>query len=76
MNNYAKHLGRRKFLKKGITGGIMIAAFPVWKSFDSSVPRPKSISPGRIHSPNESYRKLLKIVQKHGGEFGGIKGGL
>ena len=76
MNNYAKHLGRRKFIKKGITGGIMIAAFPVWKSFDSSEPRPQSISPRQNHSPNESYQKLLKIVQKFGGEFGGIKGGL
>jgi len=66
MNSFAKHLGRREFLKKGITGGAMIAAFPVWKSF----------TPRQDYSSNESHRKLLKIVQKYGGEFGDTRGGL
>jgi len=65
MNSFAKHLGRRKFLKKVITGGAMIAAFPVWKS----------ITPRQDYSPNEFHQRLLKIAQKYGGEFGGIQGG-
>ncbi len=66
MNRFAKHLGRRKFLKKGIMGGVMIAAFPVWKS----------ITPRHDYSQNESHRKLLKIVKTYGGEFGDSRGGL
>lgn len=66
MNSFAKHLGRREFLKKGITGGAMIAAFPVWKS----------ITPRQDYSPNEYHRKLLKIVKIYGGEFGDTRGGL
>lgn len=66
MNSFAKHLGRRKFLKKVITGGVMIAAFPVWKS----------ITPRQDYSPNEFHQRLLKIVQKYGGEFGDTRGGI
>jgi hypothetical protein len=66
MNRYAKHLGRREFLKKGIIGGAMIVAFPVWKS----------ITPRQDYSPNEYHRKLLKIVKTYGGEFGDSRGGL
>jgi hypothetical protein len=66
MDRFGKPLERRKFLKKGITGGAMIAAFPVWKS----------VNPRQDYSPNESHRRLLKIVQKYGGEFGDTRGGL
>lgn len=66
MFSFAKHLGRREFLKKGITGGAMIAAFPVWKSMTLR----------QDYSPNESHRKLLKIVKTYGGEFGDTRGGL
>lgn len=66
MEHFEKPTGRREFLKKGITGGAMIAAFPFWKS----------MTPRQDYSPNESHRRLLKIVQMYGGEFGGIKGGI
>jgi len=76
MNSFAKHLGRREFLKKGITGGAMIAAFPHWESIHFSAPQLESNSQRLDDSSNESYGKLLKIVQTYGGEFGNTRGGL
>jgi hypothetical protein len=67
--------GRRKFLKKGIAGGVVIAAFPLWGSMRLSALDPGTISPKQDFTKDESYRRIIKIVQKHGGEFGGIKGG-
>jgi len=68
--------GRRKFLKKGILGGFMIATFPLLGPFQSTATQSKSIFPSYDYLQDESHRRLLKIMQKYGGEFGGIKGGL
>lgn len=76
MNSFAKHLGRREFLKKGMSGGAMIVAFPFWKSIQLSALQPESASSRNNDSPNESHGRLLKIVKTYGGEFGGIKGGI
>jgi hypothetical protein len=67
---------RRKFLKKGIVNGAIIAAFPFLGSMRVSALKPGKISPKQDRSKDESHRRFLKIVQKYGGEFGGIKGGL
>ena len=76
MNSFAKHLGRREFLKKGITGGAMFATFPVWNPFHSTATQSKSISPSHDYLQDGSHRKLLKIVKTYGGEFGDTRGGL
>lgn len=68
--------GRRKFLKKGIAGGIVIAAFPIWQSLPLSALSHGTISPEQDYAKDESHRRITKIAQKYGGEFGGIKGGL
>ncbi len=76
MEHFEKSTGRRKFLKKGIMGGVMIAAFPVWKLSHSTATQSKSISPSFDYLQDESHRKLLKIVKTYGGEFGDSRGGL
>ena len=76
MDNIKNSLGRRKFLKKGIIGGAIIATIPLWNPFHSTATQSKSISPCRDYSQAESHRILLKIVKKYGGEFGDTQGGL
>lgn len=76
MENFEKPAERRKFLEKAIMGGVMIATFPLWNPFHSTVPQSKSISPSHDYSQDESHQKLLKIVKTYGGEFGDTRGGL
>ena len=76
MKRLEKLMGRRKFLEKGIMGGVIIATFPLLNPFHSTVTQSKSISPIHDYSQNESHRKLLKIVKTYGGEFGDTRGGL
>jgi hypothetical protein len=68
-------LGRRKFLKKSMVSGAVIAAFPLWESMLLPDVEPGAISVKKDYAKDESHRRILKIVQKYGGEFGGIKGG-
>jgi hypothetical protein len=76
MEHFEKLTGRRKFLEKGIMGGVMIATFPLCNPFHSTATQSKSISPSHDYSQDESHRKLLKIVKTYGGEFGDTRGGL
>ena len=76
MKHLEKLMGRRKFLKKGIIGGLMVATFPLLNPFQSAADQSKSIHPNHDYSQNESHRKLLKIVKTYGGEFGDTRGGL
>lgn len=65
MKSFASQLGRREFIKKGICVFSLIC-----------VPQLESNSQRLDDSLDESYRKLLKIQQKYGGEFGDTRGGL
>jgi hypothetical protein len=76
MEHFEKPTGRRKFLKKGIKGGVMIAAFPLWKSISPNAPRPDRYFQRHSVLSDGSQRKLLKILRKYGGEFGNTRGGL
>jgi len=76
MKHLEKLMGRRKFLEKGIMGGVIIATFPLLNPFHSTVTQSKSTSPIHDCSQDESHRKLLKIVKTYGGEFGNTRGGL
>jgi hypothetical protein len=76
MEYFEKSIGRRKFLKTGIKGGAMMAVFPVWRTIHPSSFQSKAISPNLDNSSDETYRKLLNIVQTYGGEFGDLRGGV
>ena len=76
MEYFKKSIGRRKFLKTGIKGGAMMAVFPVWRTIHSSSFQSETISSNQENSPDETYRKLLNIVQTYGGEFGDLRGGV
>jgi hypothetical protein len=76
MDSLSNPWGRRKFLKKGIASGAMIAAFPLWGSTHLSAPKYGKISPSHDYSRDESHRRLLKIMRTYGGEFGDTRGGL
>jgi hypothetical protein len=76
MEQFEKSTGRRKFIKKGILGGFIVATFPLLGLFQSSANQSKSITPNHDYSLDESHQKLLKIVKMYRGEFGETRGGL
>ncbi|UCC40544.1 MAG: TldD/PmbA family protein [Candidatus Aminicenantes bacterium] len=69
MKSYFKPITRRKFLKKGVTGGAVMATLPVWKLFSfSSPPSDFYVNPA-VNLSKETLEKLIEIGLQKGGEF-------
>ena len=59
---------RREFLRKGITGGGVLAALPLTRLPAAySYPQVETGGP-----PNDSRDRLLEMVRTYGGEFGSV----
>lgn len=73
MKRSIKTIDRRKFLKTGIFGGVILAAYPQGKLLNS----PEFHSGSNIKSKNplseKSKTRLLEIADSYGPEFGEIK---
>jgi len=69
MKSYFKPITRRKFLKKGATGGAIIATLPVWKLFSFSAPPSDFYVNPAVNFSKEALEKLIKIALQKGGEF-------
>lgn len=69
MKLYFKPITRRKFLKAGATGGVVMATLPVWKLFSFSAPPEDFHVNPACNLPKETLEKLIKIALQHGGEF-------
>ena len=69
MKSYFKPITRRKFLKKGVAGGAIIATLPVWKLFSFSAPPSDFYVNPAVDLSKETLEKLIKIALHKGGEF-------
>ena len=72
MKSYFKRITRRKFLKKGVAGGAIIATLPVWKLFSFSAPPSDFHVNPAVNLSKETLEKLIKIALQKGGEFAEI----
>jgi TldD protein len=69
MRKYFKPIPRRKFLKTGLTGGVIAATLPVWKLFSfTDPPQDFHVNPA-CNLSKETLEKLIKIALERGGEF-------
>lgn len=66
-------LRRRKFLKKGIAGGIFLALIPFRKIIDYSAPRSKPGDKKDKDPWGENQDKFVTIARRYGAEFGDIR---
>jgi TldD protein len=69
MKSYFKPITRRKFLKKGVAGGAIIATLPVWKLFSYSAPPSDFYVNPAVNLSKETLEKIIKIALQKGGEF-------
>jgi len=69
MKSYFKPITRRKFLKTGATGGMIMATLPVWKRFSFSAPPEDFHVNPSCNLSKETLEKLIKIALQRGGEF-------
>jgi TldD protein len=69
MKSHFKPITRRKFLKTGLSGGAIVATFPLWKlSAFSDPPQDFAVNPA-VYLSKETLEKLLQVALQHGGEF-------
>jgi len=64
---------RRKFLKTGLTGGTILAFFPLERFISASFTLPDLNSKSDLDFPEESSEKLIELNHKYGGEFGKVE---
>ena len=69
MKTYFKPIPRREFIKKGISGGAVIATAPLWKLFANSLPPPDLASNPPIGLDKDVLSELLGVALQNGGEF-------
>jgi TldD protein len=69
VKSFFKPVTRRKFLKAGVTGGAVIATFPVWKLFSFSAPPSDFYVNPTVNLSRETLEKLIEIALQKGGEF-------
>jgi TldD protein len=72
MKRYFKPIKRREFIKKGMAGGSVIAAAPLWKLFSYSLPPPDVPTQSPIDLDQDTLGKLLTAALQKGGEFAEI----
>ena len=68
-------LKRRKFLRKGITGGFFLALLllPFGKTKNYSTPRSKPFDKKDKDPWREDQDRLLMIARRYGAEYGDIQ---
>ena len=69
MKIYLKPITRRKFLKTGVTGGVIIATLPIWKLFSFNAPPSDFYINPACNLSKETLEKLIAIALQRGGEF-------
>ena len=72
MKNGSKAMMRRKFLKKGVTSGALIAVFPLKKLISFQAFYSDSCLKPEPDPSAESQERFLEVVLKYGSELGGI----
>lgn len=75
MEVHNRLLERRKFLKKGITGGVLMALVPLVKTLNFASTRSESLNKRTDCPWREVQDRILKITRRYGAEFGKIQGG-
>ncbi len=73
MKRSDKTLGRRKFLKTGIFGGVIVAVSPRGMLLNSPLFHSDPHVKPKNHLSEESSASLLQIACTYGSEFGEIK---
>jgi hypothetical protein len=73
MKRSMKTIGRRKFLKTGIFGGVIAAVYPRGKLLNSPLLHSGPHIEPEDHFSTESFERLLQIACTYGSEFGEIK---
>jgi hypothetical protein len=73
MKRSDKTLGRRRFLKTGIFGGVIVAVYPRGKLLNSPLLHSHPHIKPKIPRSEESSARLLQIACTYGSEFGEIK---
>jgi TldD protein len=66
---YFKPIKRREFIKKGLTGGAVMASVPLWRLFSYSLPPPDMTPSSLISLDKDTLGQLLEIALQNGGEF-------
>jgi hypothetical protein len=65
MEQFERPMKRRKFLKRGILGGVLLV----------TIPPGKVMLTGTLQQETDAQR-LHQIARRYGGEFGATRGGL
>lgn len=69
MSKYFEPVSRREFIKKGITGGVVISTYPLWRHYAFAATE----SDFQVNPINDLSRKtiekLLEQALEYGGEF-------
>lgn len=69
MKGYFKPISRRRFLKAGVTGGAVVATYPIWSLFSCSAPQSDFYVNPACNLSKETLKKLIEIALHRGGEF-------
>lgn len=72
MKTYFKPVTRRKFLKTGAAGGVIITTLPIWKLCSCSAPPSDFYVNPASNLSKETLEKLIEIALRKGGEFAEI----